>query len=225
MAVIKRETREQARQLRAQGVSVIQIAEQLGVSKGSVSVWVRDIQLTTDQIENLKQNEHRTSAQLNGAKTNYTKALEKRKLWQEEGRIKAREGRDLHKTGCLLYWAEGAKSRNNIIFVNSDAEMMKLFIRFLREEMSVPEEDFIVIIHCHTDESNEWERITNYWLDTLQLTKQNMRNVNVKKGSNSRKNRLSNGICTLRVYNTRLAMHIYGAIQEYGGFERPEWLF
>lgn len=60
MTVIKRETREHARQLRAQGVSVIQITEQLGVSKGSVSVWVRDIQLTIAQIETLKQNEHRT---------------------------------------------------------------------------------------------------------------------------------------------------------------------
>jgi len=26
------------------------------------------------------------------------------------------------------------------------------------------------------------------------------------------------------VYGVRIAQHLYGAIQEYGGFERPEWL-
>lgn len=223
--VIKREIREQARQLRTQGISIITIAKQLGVAKGSVSQWVRDIELTPAQIETLKQNQHRTLGQINGAKTNYTKALTQRKLWQEEGRAKARENRDLHRVGCMLYWAEGSKGRNNIMFANSDPEMMKLFIRFLREELLIPEEEFIVVLHCHTHEKIEWERITDYWLGTLGLTQKNMRNINVKQGSDSRKNRLHNGICTLRVYSTQVAMHIYGAIQEYGGFERPEWLF
>jgi len=125
----------------------------------------------------------------------------------------------------MLYWAEGSKGRNNIMFANSDPEMMKLFIRFLREELQIQEKDFIIVLHCHTHDTAEWERITHYWLGILGLTQRNMRNINVKQGSNSRKNRLHNGICTLRVYSTELTMHIYGAIQEYGGFKRPEWLF
>jgi len=223
--VIKRETREQARQLRTQGISIITIAKELGVAKSSVSQWVRDIELTRAQIEALKQNQHCSPAQLKGSKTNYTKAIAQRKLWQEEGRAKAHENHDLHRVGCMLYWAEGSKGRNNIMFANSDPEMMKLFIRFLREELHIPEKDFIVVLHCHTHDTAEWERITHYWLGILGLTQRNMRNINVKQGSDSRKNRLHNGICTLRVYSTELAMHIYGAIQEYGGFDRPEWLF
>ncbi|MCL4253120.1 MAG: helix-turn-helix domain-containing protein [Anaerolineae bacterium] len=225
MTVMKRETREQARQLRAQGISIIQIAKQLGVSRGSVSAWVRDVPLTDEQMHQLAKNKGMSNGQRIGSSVNRDKALAQRKIWQDVGRAKAREGRDLHKTGCLLYWAEGAKGRNQVIFVNSDPEMMKLFIRFLREELNVAEKDFIVIIHCHSHEPDDWERITNYWLGILGLTQQNMRNLNVKKGSDTRKNRLDNGICTLRVYSTELAMHIYGAIQEYGGFNRPEWLF
>ncbi|MDX2078455.1 MAG: hypothetical protein SFZ02_18635 [bacterium] len=223
--VVKRETREQARQLRTQGISIITIAKQLGVSKGSVSHWVRDIELTPAQIYTLEKNKGMSNGQRIGSSVNRDKALIKRKEWQESGRIKAREEKILHRTGCLLYWAEGAKGRSSITFVNSDPEMMKLFIRFLRYELNVPEEDFIVILHCHTHDKAEWERITNYWLGILGLAKGNMRNINVKEGSDSRKNRLENGICTLRVYSTELAMHIYGAIQEYAGFDRPEWLF
>jgi len=78
--VIKREIREQARQLRTQGISIITIAKELGVAKSSVRQWVRDIELTPAQIEALKQNQHCSPAQLKGSKTNYTKALAQRKL-------------------------------------------------------------------------------------------------------------------------------------------------
>lgn len=36
----------------------------------------------------------------------------------------------LHLAGCMLYWAEGAKSRNTIEFANSDPNMVRLFCRF-----------------------------------------------------------------------------------------------
>jgi hypothetical protein len=37
-------------------------------------------------------------------------------------------------------------------------------------------------------------------------------------------NRLPYGTCRLMVHSTQVVQHIYGAIQEYGGFDRPEWL-
>jgi hypothetical protein len=39
-----------------------------------------------------------------------------------------------------------------------------------------------------------------------------------------RRNKLPYGTCRITVHNTRIAQHLYGAIQHYGGFERPEWL-
>jgi hypothetical protein len=42
--------------------------------------------------------------------------------------------------------------------------------------------------------------------------------------SGQAKNKLPYGVCTLRVYDTRLVQHIYGAIQEYAGFDEPSWL-
>jgi hypothetical protein len=37
-------------------------------------------------------------------------------------------------------------------------------------------------------------------------------------------NRLPHGTCRVSVYRTLVVQHIYGAIQEYADFERPEWL-
>lgn len=45
----------------------------------------------------------------------------------------------------------------------------------------------------------------------------------VKQGSHSRRNVLTNGVCGLRVISTPLVQHIYGAIQAYAGYDRDEW--
>jgi hypothetical protein len=40
-----------------------------------------------------------------------------------------------------------------------------------------------------------------------------------------RRNKLPYGVCSIRVRrSTRILQHIYGAIQEYAGFDEPRWL-
>jgi hypothetical protein len=56
----KTEEREAARLLRQDGCSVKQIAAELEVSQASVSVWVRDIQLTDEQLRALQARVART---------------------------------------------------------------------------------------------------------------------------------------------------------------------
>jgi hypothetical protein len=223
---VKREVRAQARSLRMQGMSVRDITKTLNVSKSSVSSWVRDIELTNDQIETLKLNQRRYEQQNKGAQSNQIMHRARRIEYQLEGRMKAREGRSLHLAGCLLYWAEGAKDKNAVYFVNSDANMVRLFVRFLREEMLVADVDFSLYIHCHYPEADELRRVEIYWLTVLGLEASCLRKTQIKKGSNTRKNILVNGVCGIRVNkSTRLIQHIYGAIQEYAGFDNPAWLF
>ncbi len=45
-----------------------------------------------------------------------------------------------------------------------------------------------------------------------------------KHSQKKRRNKLPFGTCRLVVCDTRIVQSIYGAIQEYAGFERPEWL-
>jgi transposase-like protein len=222
---MKRETRDEARSLRQQGMSVSEIALKLGVSRGSISEWVRDIELTEQQKQTLKDRQRLWGAQNSGASVNRDKAYAKRLEYQTQGRQRARENSLLHLAGCMLYWAEGAKARNNINFVNSDPNMSRLFLRFLREELKVADSEIVLYVHCHSTDTNEIDRIKNYWLGLLGLPDSCIRKVLYKKGSEIRKNILLNGVCSIRVYRTDLIQHIYGAIQEYGGFDHPEWLF
>ena len=45
-----------------------------------------------------------------------------------------------------------------------------------------------------------------------------------KASLHKRRNMLPYGTCWLTVCSTAIVQHLYGAIQEYGGFDRPEWL-
>ena len=51
-----------------------------------------------------------------------------------------------------------------------------------------------------------------------------MLNHRPTSSSGRAKNKRPYGVCALRVHNTWMLQHIYGAIQEYGGFDEPAWL-
>ncbi len=64
--------------------------------------------------------------------------------------------------------------------------------------------------------------------ETLELPdtclRKSMVNAYSKYSQKKRRNMLPYGTCKLTVHRTRIVQTIYGGIQEYGGFERPEWL-
>lgn len=144
--------------------------------------------------------------------------------YQEKGRAKARQGSLLHLTGCMLYWGEGSKSRRGICFVNSDPNMMKLFIKFLREELCVTDSIITIRIQCHSTIPSKIEAIEDYWLDFLELPYSCLRKTTIKKGNTTVKHKnYENGFCVIFVHRVELVQHILGAIQEYSGFDNPKW--
>ena len=72
------------------------------------------------------------------------------------------------------------------------------------------------------------EEIERHWLDQLDLPESSLRKHTLNhmptSSSGRAKNKLPYGVCTLRVHNTWMLHHIYGAIQEYGAFDEPAWL-
>src|SRR5574342_373640 len=115
---MKKEAREQARELRRAGHSVKQICRMLGVAKSSVSVWVRDIELTDEQRLALERHYPGYPGQNAGSRAVAAKYRQLRRQYQEEGRAKAREGDPLHLAGCMLYWGEGEKGRPSLALAN-----------------------------------------------------------------------------------------------------------
>src|SRR4051794_16975547 len=113
----------EARRLRTEeGMPMKQIAALLAVSVGSVHLWTKDIEI---RPEHARRNSAR--ARTKASRSWRAKNRARRLAFQEEGRERARLGDPLHRAGCFLYWAEGAKARGTVGFANSDVHMVRFF--------------------------------------------------------------------------------------------------
>jgi hypothetical protein len=207
------------------------IARTLGVSPASAFAWTRDIELTPEQRDrNLRgRGGPQDPEQIRKRVESWKARCRQRRLEsQKDGRRKARVGSALHLAGCMLYWAEGGKHRNTIKFTNSDPRMVALFRRFLAEELAIQPDDIRLTINVYTGNGLSIDEIESYWLDLVGLPRTCVRKHTLNhmptSSSGRAKNKLPYGVCTPRVHSTWMLHHIYGAIQEYAGFDEPAWL-
>ncbi|GAB2899673.1 hypothetical protein [Streptomyces mayteni] len=129
----KDDLRARARELREAGRTYDEIVAELGVSKSSVSLWVRDLPKPATPPERL-----RRMSEARWEPYRRTRDLARRgvKLAAQED-IGHLSDRELFLVGVGLYWAEGSKSksysvRERVTFVNSDPEMIKVYLAWLR---------------------------------------------------------------------------------------------
>jgi hypothetical protein len=93
---------------------------------------------------------------------------------------------------AALYWGEGAKRELNII--NSDPELIKVFILCLRE-IGVKEKDLRISLRIYDDiDATDAKK---YWAKVCGINTKNILNVNVLIGKKSGK--LPFGMCRVRV--------------------------
>ena len=155
-------------------------------------------------------------------------ARDRRRAFQENGRILARARDASYAAGCMLYWAEGDKCRNSVRLANSDPDLVASFAAFLRRHFEVPAPRMTITCNLFADHVEQEREIEQYWLDRLGLPSSSLRksivNMYSKYSLKKRANKLPYGTCRLSVHSTEIVQTIYGSIQEYGGFDRPEWL-
>jgi transposase-like protein len=225
---VKTRERELARQLRRdEGASIKDIARRVGVSVSSVSLWVRDIELTHEQHAALAARNVAYNRQMSGTWKQAANRRAERLSFQARGRALAKLGDPLFVAGCMLYWAEGGKHRNCLKFTNSDPEMVRLFIEFVR---GFELDDDAVRLTCNlfADHLERQQEIEQFWLDVAKLPRRclckSTVNTYSKYSQKKRRNKLPYGTCRISICRTWLAQTIYGGIQELGGFTRDAWL-
>jgi DNA-binding transcriptional ArsR family regulator len=229
LSILKTAERIEARRLRREEtLPISEIASRLGVSKSSVSVWVRDVELSPEQRAELRLRNPAMSPDFVGTRIWAERCRSERRGFQARGRRLARRGEPLHAAGCMLYWAEGEKHRNRVALANADPDVLRLFLAFLRTYFGVQNERVAIYCNLFAESRTRQDEIEAFWLRTLGLPSSCLRkstvNVYSKYSAKKRRNRLPYGTCKLVVCETAIVQSVYGAIQEYGGFDRPEWL-
>ena len=226
---MKTKQRELARAIRRQeGAPIKEIARRIGVAPSSVSRWVRDIELTPAQERELRRRKPAYNRQLSGTAKQAANRRAERIAYQEAGRRLALQRDSSHVAGCMLYWAEGEKDRNALRFYNSDPEMVRFFVFFLKTYVDLRDEEIKITCNLFADHIQRQHEIEQFWLDVAQLSKRSLCksyvNVYSRHSKKKRTNRLPYGTVRVTVCRTRVVQSIFGSIQEYAGFEREAWL-
>lgn len=191
-----------------------------------MSRWVRHVELAPEQRQRLidKIEVHRVIA----AEKKSARARAVRAQYQEHGRELARQGDASYIAGCMLFWAEGSKARNVAQITNADPDLVASFLAFLRTSFEIADDQLAVTCNLFADHVERQREIEEFWLTKLNLPPSALRKSIVnnysKYSQKKRQNKLPFGTCRLTAFSTRIVQTIYGSIQEYGGFERPEWL-
>jgi transcriptional regulator with XRE-family HTH domain len=224
--------RLEAQRLRKEeGLGIRDISKKLGVSKASVSLWVRNIQLSSEQKYKLKMRcpIYNRKMSFGGNVGVYKKWLKIRISYQELGYAMAKQHalNPEFISGCMLYWAEGTKSINTLSFSNSDPEMIKYFVNFLRKYFHVKDEDLTLRIHRYSTSVPDTQQL-KFWLNLTGLTSANLRKGQLNKHptcSKKLKKTLLYGTCHVGVNRSqKILQTIYGVIQEFVGFRNSAWL-
>ncbi|MFH1968155.1 MAG: hypothetical protein ABIJ84_02110 [bacterium] len=74
--------------------------------------------------------------------------------------------------GIMLYWAEGGKSLGkywSVDLANSDSEMIKIFLKFLRQICRIDEKKLRVQLYCYANQ--DIEKLKEYWYKITNIPK------------------------------------------------------
>jgi hypothetical protein len=179
----KDDLRAKARELRGQGLDYAEIVARLGVSKSSVSLWVRDLPRPPRVAP--EECDRRTAERM-------------RRYWAAERPVRAARraaasaaaassisgltDREIVIAGAVAYWCEGAKNgqrrqANRVIFVNSDPELISFFLLFL-DTVGVSRSDLAFQLHIH--ETAEVESAERFWLSLTGACPEQFRKTSLK---------------------------------------------
>ncbi len=203
--------------LRQEGRSIKDIARIVGVSKASVSVWVRDIILNKKQLNTLRTKgfsselvERRRQKRLTNEQTKRDAIAT---LAQKD--IKNISRHDLRLIGLCLYWGEGGKTHKGAARIsNSDPAVIKVMMRFFREIWGVEEKKFRAHLHIHSHLNAEkaekyWSRVSG--IPCLQFFKTYTKPSIAGRG---KKDSLPYGTFDIYVCNTKLFLQIIAQIEK-----------
>ena len=201
---------ERATELRRQGFSYPEISRKLCVSKSTLSIWLRSFPVVLERKQVKASEIFRTQGQrLHAAR------LRKIAIARDEAsrEIEALSLKELKIVGAILYWAEGTKDSKleSVAISNSDPELIRLALRWLREVCQIPDHKLRVQMHIHTDLDHD--KCLAFWMHVTGLPREQFLKTQIKKSSLGHRKKISyNGTVQIRAWDRQIYRRIQGWI-------------
>lgn len=195
--VQKTAEKDKAVVLRRKGLSYREILQHVPVAKSTLSLWLRGVGLSKRQKQRL------TEKKLASIKRGWAVWHQQRLIRTENIREEARRdfsrrilNRDaLWLTGVILYWAEGTKGKSHtpgssVAFNNSDARMISLFLRWLKEIVYVPDEMIRLDLYIH--KRGNINRALRFWSKKVSTSSSRIRVYFKRHNPNPKRRNIGN---------------------------------
>lgn len=166
--VIKKHFKIKAAKLRGKGMSIKEIADNLGMAKSTVSLLVRNLPLSEKANKILL--EKRKAGRAKASQVLIKNRIKRQNAAHEKA-LEILHRFELNKEfyfiiSSLAYECEGGKSNFGVLeFTNSDPLLIRMFLSSLRQSFSLDESKFRVMMHLHSyhieaKEKHFWAEVT-----------------------------------------------------------------
>lgn len=210
-----------ALELRKQGKSYSQIKKELGLSKSTLSVWLRKYPLSKERINQLRA---RSEVRIERYRQTMQRKRELRMaqyIKEEKEKWLPLSEKELFLAGLFLYWGEGGKTLHNQLSINNtDPDVLKFILYWMRVALVVPKDKIQVFLHLYSDMDTQKE--LNFWSKELNMSLNYFAKPYIKKSMKSglTQKGFGHGTCGLRINNTvlkeRILMAIKAMAEHYG---------
>lgn len=198
--------KEKAIKLRKKGYSYSEILKSVGVSRSTLSEWLRHITISNTQVDRLRSKNEQ--ARKLGSIALKNKRIEKSEniIKQSIREIGSIDKNTLRIIGATLYWAEGSKQNEHepskeLIFTNSDPKMLRLYLLWLRRCFLVKKDNIKFEIYIHETYNKTPSELSRYWAGVTKFKIDKLQKIYLKKNkvSSFRKNRGDSYYGVLRI--------------------------
>lgn len=219
---MNKELRERAVRLRVEKhMSYSEIRKQLGVSKSTLSLWLREYPLSEKRILELRRagwSKGEASRERYRNTMREKRELEKRACYEAQKQRLQRLTKDsLYVAGLMLYAAEGEKkSRYRVALSNTDAQLIRFHIQWLTKHFEVTRSDLRVQLHLY--ENMDIKKEEQYWLEVAGLERNQLYKTQVRAlrpGSFTYASTHGHGTCAVEYSRREVKEKIEVAIQAF----------
>ena len=198
--------------LRRKGKSIRDIEKTLGISRSTLSGWLRNIELTKEQKIKLHQKwlAALVKARLKAAEINKNgklKRIERIKQEVEEFMLGVKIDKTLGELiFAIFYLAEGTKKENSVVIANSNPELLKSFLNLFRYLYQPDNSKFRCCLHLRKDQLER--QLKDYWSRILHIPKSQFHKTQFDERTTKPSFGNYKGVCVLFYYDVNLQRRI-----------------
>ncbi len=181
------ELREKALTLRKKEFSYSQIKSELGVSKSTLSYWLKDYPLSHKRIDELRNKNAKRIERFRQSMFEKRKKRLDQIYTQAKSTILPLTKKELLLAGLCLYWGEGTKSDwSKIALTNSDPNVLRFFIHWLKRACNIDKKDLKIRLQLYCDMNIKKEIL--FWSKILSIPLRQFRKSYIKSTCSKRIN-------------------------------------